>query len=193
MKETIKQLLKEIGVDMKREEVQDTPVRVERLFSDFFTYDKKLKVMTSEERNSGKIDAKIIPVTVFNNKEKFNDIIIDRGEFISFCSHHIVPFFGNYYFAYLPGKYIVGKSKIDSVVKYFSGRLQIQERLSHDIADWFYKNLQAQGVMLILRAKHLCEYLTTDKISDLTTSAVRGNFMKKDVKDEAIKLMGIRM
>ena len=192
MQDIICKLIKEIGANANEDCLKHTPIRVERMYENFFTYDKKIKIMTSEERNKNKINWKIVPITVFENTKKFNDIILSSGDFISFCPHHLVPFFGKYYFAYLPNKFIIGKSKIDSVVKYFCGRFNLQEQLTNNIASWSHDNLKSQGVMLIMKAKHLCEYLTTDKISEMTTSAVRGRFLKEQtLKDEVLKLIGV--
>jgi len=191
MKETIKKLIEEIGADLNNEHLSETPIRVERLFKNFFTYDKTMKVMSSKKRNTD-CEKNIIPITIFDNKEKLNDIILSDGTFVSFCPHHIVNFFGDYVFGYLPQDYIIGKSKIDTVVKYFCGRLSTQETLVNDIADWFQKNLKPQGVFFMMKGKHLCEFLTTNKISNFTTSAVRGCFGKEEMKEEVYKMISFR-
>ncbi len=184
MREEIKKILIEIGEDINREGIKETPTRIERLFNNFFTYNKKLKLVNEYERNNSKFDSNTIPITYFNGK--IDNLIVKKGVFVSFCEHHLVPFFGEYYFAYLPSDKIVGLSKIDEVVKYFAGRLQLQERLGEEIVEWFYQNLKPKFVMIVLKAKHLCELLTTGKYGEFTTSAIRGDLR---IKDEALKLM----
>ncbi|MEM5866364.1 MAG: GTP cyclohydrolase I [Candidatus Aenigmatarchaeota archaeon] len=185
MKEEIKKILIEIGADVNKEGIRETPVRVERLYKNFFTYDKKLVLVDEKERNRKTFVKNEIPITYFS--ERIDNLVVKSGEFVSMCSHHILPFYGKYYFAYLPSNMIIGLSKIDSLVRYFSGRLQIQEKLGEEIVDWFYKNFKPKFVMIVLVAKHLCELLTNGKNGVFVTSAIRGDL---NLKDEVLKLIG---
>ena len=99
-------------------------------------------------------------ITSFSNKQdgvKYNSMICDTGYFFSHCEHHCVPFFGSYYFAYIPNEKIIGLSKIARIVDYFSAKLQIQERLVKEIVDYIEKEIKPNGIILIMKARHLCK------------------------------------
>ena len=175
MKEEVKKILEKIGEDINREGIKATPTRVDRLFHNiFYGYRKRLVAMTEEERNNNKIDKNVIPITIFKNNG-FDGMIIRSTEVKSFCEHHIVPFIGRAWIGIVPDKAIIGMNKIDKIVKYFSARLQIQERLTEQVADWLQNNLKPQGVMVVIKANHLCAELQGDN-GNFTTSSVRGVF-----------------
>jgi len=130
-------------------------------------------------------------ITVFPNGQDgivYNEMLIDNGYFFSFCEHHMVPFFGDYYFAYIPDKLIVGASKIARVIDYYAGRLQVAERLVNDVVDCFEEILQPRGLVLVMKARHLCKEMRGIKKvnSPFEAIAVRGCFMDNDrgCKDE---------
>lgn len=189
MKEEIKKILEELGEDTEREGIKYTPERVQRLFSNiFYGYRKVLKVVNEETRNTTNYDS-IIPITVFENGNK--EMLIRKMSFISFCEHHIVPFMGEIYVGIIPNKMLLGLNKIDKIAQYFSARLQLQERLTNNIADWITDNIEPLGVMVVIKAKHMCAELQGDN-GDFITSAVRGVF-KKDInsRQEFLKLIGV--
>jgi GTP cyclohydrolase I len=165
----IEMLLEQIGENPKREGLQDTPKRVAKMYQEIYRgYDESQKPK----------------ITVFPNGKdgiKYNQMICDKGYFYSQCEHHIVPLFGQYWFAYIPGKNIVGISKIARVVDYYSARLQVQERLTIQIVDELEKLLKPKGIALIMKARHLCKEMRGVKKydSEMTTSEMRGVFLKE--------------
>jgi len=184
----MKVILKEIGEDINREGIKYTPVRVARMYNNlFYGYRKKLKVMDEKERNT-KVDDNIIPITIFKNDRK--ELLIRKVTFNSTCEHHCVSFFGEAWIGIVPDKYLLGMNKIDKIVKYFAARLQIQERLTTQIADWINDNLKPLGVIVIIKANHLCAVLQGDE-GYFTTSAVRGIFLTNEsgVKNEVLTMI----
>ena len=119
-------------------------------------------------------------------------MIIDTGYFYSHCEHHMVPFFGNYYFAYIPDKKIVGISKIARLVDYHSAKLQVQERLTKEIVDDIEKLLKPKGIALIMKARHLCKEMRGIKKhnSEMITSEMRGVFKNNSkTREEFLSLI----
>lgn len=130
-------------------------------------------------------------------KEKHDEIIISKGiEFYSMCEHHILPFFGTVDVVYLPGDTILGISKTARIVEHFAHRLNIQEKMTTDIADFFMKcKLKPRGIMVIIRATHLCEVMRGIKQKNpiMITSAVRGVFFDNPVtRNEALVLLNMK-
>ncbi len=164
--EIVRNMLIEIGENPDRQGLRETPKRIARMWEEIFSgYHKKNKPS----------------ITVFPNKTdgiEYNQMIIDTGYFYSHCEHHGVPFFGKYYFAYIPNKKIMGLSKVSRIVDYYSSRLQIQERLVKDIVDEIEKVVEPKGVALVMQARHLCKEMRGVKKIDgeMTTSDVRGAF-----------------
>ncbi|MES2023330.1 MAG: GTP cyclohydrolase I FolE [Patescibacteria group bacterium] len=162
----VRNMLRAIGDDPKREGLKDTPARIARMWSEMFVgYDKNKKPH----------------ITLFSNKKDgihYDQMIIDTGYFFSHCEHHGVPFFGQYYFAYIPKEKVMGLSKVSRVVDYFSARLQIQERLVKDIVDEIEKAVEPDGIALVLKARHLCKEMRgVKKIeSAMITTDLRGSF-----------------
>lgn len=178
VKDAVKVILSEIGEDVNREGIKATPERVVRMYKKVFDgYDKKLCVMNEDDRQKCN-DSNIIPITVF--KCDASEMLIRNTQFQSFCEHHMVNFSGIAYVGIIPDKLLLGMNKIDKIVKYFSARLQIQERLTSQIADWIQTNIKPRGVIVVIKANHLCAELQGDE-GDFTTSAIRGVF--KDEKE----------
>jgi len=165
-KELVRQMLQLIGEDPQRLGLKGTPQRVVKMWSQIFCgYDPKKKPK----------------VTVFKNGRDgifYRDMIIDKGYFFSYCEHHIVPFFGEFYFGYIPDKFIVGASKISRVIDYYSARLQVSERLVTQIVDFFESCLEPKGLVLIMSGRHLCKEMRGVKKfnSPFEVIAVRGVF-----------------
>ncbi|MEK7649032.1 MAG: GTP cyclohydrolase I FolE [Patescibacteria group bacterium] len=169
-------LLKSIGEDPDREDLKNTPKRVAKMWEEFFKgYDPTHKPV----------------ITTFKNKNEQNNdqLIIDTGHFFSHCEHHLVPFFGKYYFAYIPNKKIIGLSKIARVVDYYAARLQIQERLVREVADEINSAVKPKGLAFVLRARHLCKEMrgVLKYGGEMTVSDMRGVFKtKKSMKMELV-------
>lgn len=165
----IRELLSELGEDPSREGLQKTPLRVSQMY-DFLTkgYHEDVK--------------KVLNGAVF--KEEYSEMVIVRDiDFFSLCEHHLIPFFGKVHVAYIPNGKIIGLSKIPRVVEVFSRRLQVQERMTQQIAQILYDYLNPQGVGVVIEARHLCMIMrgVEKQNSVATTSSMLGVF-RDDVK-----------
>jgi GTP cyclohydrolase IA len=169
-KETlIKEFLTELGEDPQREGLFKTPDRVARMY-EFLT--KGYQQDIGEVMNGA----------VF--EEKYSEMVIVKDiDFFSLCEHHLVPFFGKCHIAYIPNGRIVGLSKMPRIVEVFARRLQVQERMTQQIADTLYQHLNPMGVAVVMEAQHLCMIMRgVEKLnSTATTSAMLGAF-RNDVK-----------
>lgn len=178
----IKNIFVHIGEDPERAGLVDTPARIVKMWQETMRgYDEKQKPK----------------VTMFDNGAdgiEYNEIITDSGNFYSNCEHHFVPFFGQYYFAYIPhrsGK-ILGLSKVARVVDYFSARLQIQERLCSDIVNYLFKELKKDceyppfAMGIVMKGEHLCKSMRgAKKQGIMTTQYFLGEFLiNKQLKQE---------
>ena len=166
MQELIRQLLAELGEDPSREGLLNTPRRVE----------KALKFLT----NGYEADVD----TVLNNAlftVDYNEMVIVKDiDFYSLCEHHLLPFFGRCHIAYIPQGKVIGLSKIPRLVEVFARRLQIQERMTSQIADTIREKIDPLGVAVVIEATHLCMAMRgVEKQNSVTvTSAMRGVFQK---------------
>jgi GTP cyclohydrolase I len=116
--------------------------------------------------------------TTFGNDEGYDELVVAREvPFRSLCEHHLLPFYGHAHVGYLPGGRIVGLSKLARVVEHFAAGLQVQERLTQQVADWLHAHLGARGVGVVLEAEHLCMSLRGVRArgSHTVTSALRGD------------------
>ena len=162
--EIIRELLLEIGEDPEREGLKMTPERVMN----------ELKFLTQGYRSS--------PEEVINNaifKSEVNNMIIARDiEIYSLCEHHLLPFYGRCHIGYIPHRMILGISKLTRIVDVFARRLQIQERLTTQIAQEIMKLINAQGVGVVMECRHLCMMMrgVEKQNSIMTTSSVLGCF-----------------
>jgi GTP cyclohydrolase I len=160
----VRQLLTSVGEDPERAGLQRTPLRVAKAL-DFLTSGYAL---SAEE---------IIKKALF--EEDVREMVIVRDiEFYSLCEHHMLPFFGHAHVGYLPAGKVVGLSKIARVVDVFARRLQVQERLTSQVADALMDNLGAHGVAVVIEASHTCMMMRGVQKQSSTTisSAMRGTF-----------------
>jgi GTP cyclohydrolase I len=156
-------LLKALGADQEADGLRETPGRIARAYAELLTP---------------------IPfnVTTFPNDEGYDELVVVRDiPFQSLCMHHMLPFHGTAHVAYLPAERIVGLSKLGRVVDLFARDLQVQERLTTQVADWLVNQLAPRGVGVIIEAEHLCMSLRGVQKggSRTVTSALRGS-----VKDD---------
>ena len=159
-------ILKDLGEDPKREGLARTPHRVA----------KALRELTSGYRVD--VDA-MINGALFT--ESYDEMVLVRDiAFYSLCEHHMLPFFGRAHVAYLPNRKIVGLSKIPKLVEIFARRLQVQERLTLQIAETLAEKLKPRGVAVVLEARHLCMEMrgAESHLSPTTTSCMLGTFQK---------------
>jgi GTP cyclohydrolase I len=151
-------LLRALGRDVDSEALEETPRRVADAYSELLT-------------------PQPFRATSFANDDGYDELIVARAiPFHSLCMHHLLPFHGVAHVGYLPGERIIGLSKLGRVVEYFSRDLQIQERLTTQVAGWLQQELEPKGVGVVLEAEHLCMSLRgVQKLGAKTvTSALRG-------------------
>ena len=162
------QLLKEIGEDPNREGLQKTPERVAKAWK-FLSHGYKQDIK------------KIINGAVF--KEKYDQMVAVKDiEFYSMCEHHLLPFFGVAHIAYIPNGKIIGLSKIPRILDMFARRLQVQERMTQEVASMLNETLQPKGVAVIIEAQHMCMQMrgVEKKNSYMSTSEMLGIFREDD-------------
>jgi len=139
----VRTLLRWAGDDPTREGLVDTPNRVARAYEEFFS-------------GYGQNPVKVLSAT-FEEAAGYDDMVLVRNiRFESHCEHHLVPIVGHAHIAYLPNKRVVGLSKLARVVDIFAKRLQIQERLTSQIADTVFEELQPLGLAVVIEAQHMC-------------------------------------
>ena len=151
-------LLRAVGADADSDALEETPRRVADAFAELLT-------------------PMPFRATTFPNDDGYDELIVARAiPFHSLCMHHLLPFHGLAHIAYLPGERIIGLSKLGRVVEFFSRDLQIQERLTTQIAGWLERELEPKGVGVVLEAEHLCMSLRgVQKLGAKTvTSALHG-------------------
>jgi len=171
VKKLVRELIIEIGEDPTREGLKDTPERIGRMYQEIFNgyeSDSELSVQFSED----------------------SDLVVARDiQFYSMCEHHMLPFFGKIHIAYSPNGRVFGISKLIRLVEKYSKRLQIQERLTKNIAD----ELSAQGVkgvVVVADAEHLCMKMRgVRNDATLTTSAYRGIYENKEEKESIMAII----
>jgi GTP cyclohydrolase IA len=164
MESLIRELLKELGEDPGREGLERTPARVA----------KALEYLTSGYRAS--ID-EVLNAALFT--EEYDEMVVVKDiDFYSLCEHHLLPFFGKCHIAYMPSRKIVGLSKMPRLVEMFSRRLQVQERLTTQIAQTINEVLQPRGVAVVMEALHMCMLMrgVEKQNSKAVTSAMLGAF-----------------
>ncbi len=177
IRNAVREILIAIGEDVDREGLRETPDRVARMYNELLggMYENPKKHLKS----------------VFT--EEYDEIVLLRDiPFHSLCEHHVLPFIGTAHVAYLPTGRVLGVSKLARLVDCFAHRLQTQERLTGQIADYLMENLKPMGVAVVLNASHSCMTIRGIKKpgSMMVTSALRGLF-KKDARsrNEVLSLM----
>lgn len=178
IKQDYKHILSEIGEDGSRDGLLKTPERA-------------AKAMLFLTQGYQQDPVSILEGAMF--KEDYDDMVIIKNiELYSLCEHHMLPFFGKAHIAYIPNGQIVGLSKIPRVVDVFARRLQVQERLTHDILECINTTLKPKGVAVVIEAAHMCMMMrgVQKQNSVTTTSGFRGQFEKIETRNEFLKLIG---
>ena len=168
IKELTRDLLDEIGENPDREGLLKTPERVAKAW-EFFSQGYSTDIQ------------EIVNGAIFD--EDCSEMVVVRDiEFFSMCEHHMIPFFGRCHVGYLPNKKIIGLSKIPRIVDVFSQRLQVQERLTTQVAETLMDILDPKGVGVVMEGRHLCMQMRgVEKQSSLaTTSSMLGKFRESD-------------
>ena len=178
LQDLVRELLIRLGEDPERDGLQDTPRRVERA----------LRFLTQGYRNSleDTLNGALYSVT-------YDEMVIVKDiEVFSLCEHHLLPFFGKAHVAYIPNQKVIGLSKIPRLVDIFAQRLQIQERLTMQIAQAIEEKIQPRGVGVVMEARHLCMMMrgVEKQHSQAVTSAMLGSFRaQKQTRDEFLALV----
>lgn len=173
-----KESIQLLGENPEREGLQKTPERVA----------KAMQFLTQGYH----MDAKSI-LNSAKFKESYSEMVIVKDiELYSLCEHHLLPFFGKAHIAYIPNGYITGLSKLARVVDCYSRRLQVQERMTHQILDAINDTLHPLGVAVVIEAQHLCMMMrgVQKQNSVTTTSAFCGQFEDDRTRSEFIRLIG---
>jgi GTP cyclohydrolase IA len=171
-------VLRQLGEDPTRDGLVNTPLRVE----------KALRYLTSGYAADPK---KVVNGALF--EVDYDEVVVVRDiEFFSMCEHHMLPFYGKVHVAYLPKKKVIGLSKIPRLVDVFARRLQIQERMTQQIAQTIQSLIEPQGVAVVCQARHFCMMMrgVEKQHADAVTSTMLGAFRdRKETRDEVLALM----
>ncbi len=177
LKNNFKDVIKQLGEDPGREGVLKTPERAAKAMQ---------FLMQGYHADPGQI----LKDAMF--KESYDEMVVVKDiELYSLCEHHMLPFFGKAHIGYIPNGHIVGLSKIPRIVDIFSRRMQVQERLTHNILECINDTLKPKGVAVVIEAQHLCMMMrgVQKQNSVTTTSGFRGQFQKIETRNEFLKLI----
>ena len=170
------ELLTALGADLDSDGLRDTPRRMAAAYAE---------LLTPEPFN----------MTTFPNEEGYDELVLVRGiPFQSLCMHHLLPFHGVAHVSYLPDERILGLSKLARVVEHFSRDLQLQERLTTQVAGWLQEQLRPKGVGVVIEAEHLCMSLRgVQKPGALTVTSALHGLVRDDprTREEFISLAGV--
>jgi len=172
-----KSIITDLGEDVTREGIVKTPERAA----------KAMQFLTQGYQQDPE---EILKSAMF--KEDYDDMVIVKDiELYSLCEHHMLPFFGKAHIAYIPNGQIVGLSKLPRIVDVFARRLQVQERLTHDILECINITLKPKGVAVVIEASHMCMMMrgVQKQNSVTTTSGFRGQFEKIETRTEFLRLI----
>lgn len=182
IEDNVRRIIQYMGDDPGRPGLLETPARVARMYQELsrgYREEEKPKLTTIPNGEDG----------IF-----YDQMLKDEGYFYSLCEHHIIPFFGDYYYGYIPDKLILGASKIGRLIDYYSARLQIAERLVHQVVTELDEVVKPHGQILIMKGRHLCKEMRglRKTNSPYEAIAVRGYFAenRNGCKDEFLARIG---
>jgi GTP cyclohydrolase I len=167
VEQAVREILREIGEDPDREGLIGTPERVHRMYGELLA--------------GYRVDPDRLLNDAIFEVDYSEMVVVDRIEFYSLCEHHLLPFYGTAAVAYVPRGRVVGLSKIPRIVEMYARRLQVQERMTQQIADFVQERLDPQGVGVVVEATHLCMVMRGVR-SDarITTAALHGLMQTRD-------------
>lgn len=172
-----RELLLALGVDIERDGVRETPGRLVRMYDELMT-------------------PKPFVATTFENEEGYDELVLAKDiPFTSLCAHHLLPFQGVAHLGYLPGSRIVGLSKLARIVNYFARSLQVQERLTKQIAGWLQDELDPRGVGVVIQAEHQCMTIRgVQAAGTKTITSTMYGLLRKNVatREEFLALAGFK-
>jgi GTP cyclohydrolase I len=173
-------IMETIGMDLNDDSLRGTPLRVAKMYV--------------KELFQGLNPANMPSMTLFENKFQYNEMLVEKNiNFYTNCEHHFVPFFGKAHVAYISSGKVIGLSKLNRLVEYFSKRPQVQERLTMQIGKALQTVLQTQDVAVYMDAKHLCVASrgVKDDSSNTITGFYGGKFQEENTKAEFLKYLDI--
>lgn len=173
----VRGILTALGFDLEDPNLAETDLRVAKMYLEMF---------------HGLEEGAEPKVTTFPNEEGYSHMVMEKQiPFFSMCAHHLVPFYGHAHIAYIPRERILGLSKFARILEFYAKRPQLQERLTEQVVTYLEEKLQPQGAMVVIEARHLCvEMRGVKKPGALTvTSAIRGIFHQKPVREEFLDLL----
>lgn len=180
IEEKFRDIMTILGLDLNDDSLKGTPHRVAKMYV--------------KEIFSGLNPANQPKIALFENKYQYNEMLVEKDiTFFSNCEHHFVPIMGKAHVAYISNGKVIGLSKINRIVQYFSKRPQVQERLTIQIANYLKEALQTEDVAVVIDASHLC--VSSRGIQDITSSTVtssyQGKFKEDQTRNEFLKYVGI--
>ncbi len=181
LSERYEYIISSIGEDVSREGLAKTPERAA----------KAIQYLTQ----GYELDAGAILQSALFKEDYTEMVIVKDIELYSLCEHHILPFYGKAHIAYIPNGYVVGLSKIPRIVDVFARRLQVQERLTHEILEALDKYLKPHGVAVVIEAAHMCMMMrgVQKQNSVTTTSAFKGEFKIDETRNEFLSLISAKL
>jgi GTP cyclohydrolase IA len=180
IEDKFRDIMETIGLDLTDDSLQGTPHRVAKMFVKEIFYG-----LNPENKPK---------VSVFENKFKYNEMLLERDiSMNSFCEHHFLPIVGKAHVAYISSGEVIGLSKINRIVDYFARRPQVQERLTIQIANELKKVLKTEDVAVLIDARHMCVSCRGigDQSSTTVTAEYCGRFKDKSVREEFLKYIGL--
>ncbi len=180
IEDKFRDIMETIGLDLTDDSLQGTPHRVAKMFVKEIFY--------------GLNPANKPKISVFDNKFKYNEMLLERDiNMNSFCEHHFLPIVGKAHVAYISSGEVIGLSKINRIVDYFARRPQVQERLTMQIANELKKVLKTDDVAVLIDAKHMCVSCRGigDESSTTVTAEYCGRFKDKSVREEFLRYIGL--
>lgn len=174
--DSFKEIMLTLGLDLNDDSLKETPNRVAKMYV--------------KELFSGLDESKMPDSSLFINDYSYNSMLIEKDiELYSICEHHFVPIIGKAHVAYIAKDNIIGLSKINRIVRYFSRRPQVQERLTNQIVDALKRILNIEDIACVIDAKHLCVNMrgVKDTQSSTITAVYSGKFQKDNIKQEFLQ------
>jgi GTP cyclohydrolase I len=175
-----KSIMEILGMDLRDDSLRGTPLRVAKMYV--------------KELFQGLNPANMPSMTLFENKFQYNEMLVEKNiNFYTNCEHHFVPFFGKAHVAYISSGKVIGLSKLNRLLEYFSKRPQVQERLTMQVGKALQTVLQTQDVAIMMDAKHLCVSSrgVKDDSSNTITTYFGGKFQEEKTKNEFLKYIDI--